>query len=195
VAEATRPVTAEVTGPVTDVTAETADVTGDAAEVPEPVLVLVLVPDWVLVLGPDAVLVLVPDPVLVLEPVTAEVTVPMAEVTEVGQGLLGGVVAACACRENASKASMIPAATIATCTARRATCRTIGCGMSSSRTTGTDQTWLTLPIISDLKRTGAPIFQPIFAVVTRSRDICDPSTNVHTVRSSPYSGCSSGARA
>jgi hypothetical protein len=122
----------------------------------------------------------VPHPVLVLVPETAEVAEPEQE-------LLGGAVAAYACRENTSKMTSIPAATIATCTARRATCRKIGCGMSSSRTTGTDQTWLSVPVISGLKRAGAPIFQTIFAVVTRSWDICGPSTNVHTVRSSPYS--------
>jgi hypothetical protein len=92
----------------------------------------------------------VPDPEL--GPVTAEVTVP--EPTE-------GVVAACACRENASKTARIPAATIATCTARRAMCRKIGCGMTSSRTNGTDQTRFVLPIISDPKHSGALYFRPI----------------------------------
>jgi hypothetical protein len=55
------------------------------------------------------------------EPVPGEVT--GAEVTEV---------AACACRENTSKTTRIPAATIATCIARRAMYRKIGCGISSS---------------------------------------------------------------
>ena len=44
----------------------------------------------------------------------------------------GAKVAACACRENTSKTARIPAAAIATCTARRAMCRKIGCGMCSS---------------------------------------------------------------
>jgi len=44
----------------------------------------------------------------------------------------GDKVAACACRENTSKTTRIPAAAIATCIARRAMCRKIGCGMCSS---------------------------------------------------------------
>jgi hypothetical protein len=36
-----------------------------------------------------------------------------------------GKVAACACRENTSKTAKIPAAKIATCTARRAMCRKV----------------------------------------------------------------------
>jgi hypothetical protein len=50
-----------------------------------------------------------------------------------GAGAAGGAkVAACACRENTSKTARIPAAAIATCIARRAMCRKIGCGMCSS---------------------------------------------------------------
>jgi X-X-X-Leu-X-X-Gly heptad repeat protein len=63
----------------------------------------------------------------------------------VGAGALAaGVaeVAACACRENTSKTIKIPAATTATCTARRAMCRKASCGMSSSHPTGTDRTEL-----------------------------------------------------
>ena len=145
---------AEVTAEVAEVTGNVVEVTGNVVEVVEPVLV------------PHAALVLVPVTGEASVPVTGEASVP---VSEAGQGLLGGAVAADAWRENASKASMIPAATIATCTARRAACRKIGSGMSSSRTTGTGQTWLCVPIISGLKRGGVPIFQPIFAVVTRSR--------------------------
>ena len=132
----------EVTEAVTEVTGEAAEVTGAAAEVL--VLDTVLAAAEVPELEPVPELVLVPvaaaaEPVLV--PVTAEVTEPMADVTgpvaEVtGPAEAGGTVAACACRENTSKATMIPAATIATCTARRAMSRTIGCAMSSSRTTG-----------------------------------------------------------
>jgi hypothetical protein len=39
---------------------------------------------------------------------------------------------ACACLENSIMMTKIPAATIASCIARRATRRAIGCGMSSS---------------------------------------------------------------
>jgi hypothetical protein len=87
------------------------------------VLVPLLVPD--------------PDPVPAAAEVagaTAEVAAEVAEVT--GEEVEVVAVAACACRENTSKTTRIPAATIATCTARRAMRRKIGCGMSSSRTTG-----------------------------------------------------------
>jgi hypothetical protein len=142
--------TAEVTVPVAEVAA---DVTGAAAAVP--VLAAAEVPELEPVpeLVPAAA---VPDPDPVLVPVTAEVTEPMADVTEpvaeatgpepglvaaavvaeVTVPAVGGAVAACACRENTSKITRIPAAAIATCTARRAMCRKTGCGMSSSRTTG-----------------------------------------------------------
>jgi hypothetical protein len=72
----------------------------------------------------------------------ADVTGAAADATGAGTAgaeLTGGVgvaegakVAACACRENTSKTARIPAAAIATCTARRAMCRKIGCGMCSS---------------------------------------------------------------
>jgi hypothetical protein len=136
------PEAVEVTEAVTEVTGEAAEVTGAAAEVL--VLDTVLAAAEVPELEPVPELVLVPVAAaaeLVFVPVTAEVTEPMADVTgpvaEVtGPAEAGGAVAACACRENTSKATMIPAATIATCTARRAMSRTIGCAMSSSRTTG-----------------------------------------------------------
>jgi hypothetical protein len=69
---------------------------------------------------------------------TAEVTGDVAELTAevtVERGDVGGgvsEVAACAWRENRSIITKIPAATIASCTARRAMRRRIGCGMSSS---------------------------------------------------------------
>jgi hypothetical protein len=68
---------------------------------------------------------------------TAEVTGDAVELTvevTVESGDPSGVseAAACACRENRSMITNIPAATIANCTARRAMRRTIGCGMSSS---------------------------------------------------------------
>jgi hypothetical protein len=72
--------------------------------------------------------------------VTADVTGATADVAEVTgagtAGVDGGVVAACACRENASKRTRMPAATIATCTARKAMRRDISCGMSSSAPPG-----------------------------------------------------------
>ena len=66
---------------------------------------------------------------------TAEVTAEAAEVTA-DVGVDGGVVAAVACRENTSKRTRIPAAAIATCTARQAMRRKISCGMSSSAPPG-----------------------------------------------------------
>ena len=114
----------------------------------------------------------VPDPELVpaaaeLVPAAAEVAVDAAEVTGAAAEvtvpdplpdpepvLMAGAVAAFACREDTSRTTRIPAATIATCTARRAMCRKIGCGMSSSRTTGTDRTRFEVPLISDPKHAG-----------------------------------------
>ena len=69
----------------------------------------------------------------------AEVTADVAEVTaDVADdvGVDDGVVAAVACRENTSKRTRIPAAMIATCTARQAMRRRISCGMSSSAPPG-----------------------------------------------------------
>jgi hypothetical protein len=73
------------------------------------------------------------DAVLTAEPAT-ELAVETGESAEEGAepGGGGGSVAACACRENTSMIRKIPAATIASCTARRATRRAIGCGMSFS---------------------------------------------------------------
>jgi hypothetical protein len=48
----------------------------------------------------------------------------------------GGVVAACACLEKTSRITKIPAARIASCTARRATWRAIGSGTGNSRSVG-----------------------------------------------------------
>jgi len=66
-----------------------------------------------------------------------EVTGDVAELTTEVTGERGDAgsvseVAACACRENRSMITKIPAATIASCTARRAMRRRIGCGTSSS---------------------------------------------------------------
>jgi hypothetical protein len=65
--------------------------------------------------------------------VTGDVTELATEVTG-ERGDAGDVseVAACACRENRSISTKIPAATIASCTARKAMRRTIGCGITSS---------------------------------------------------------------
>jgi hypothetical protein len=144
-------------------------VTGAAAEV------LVLVPVTADVAEPDPVLVAAevpgPGPVaeLVLMPVTAEVTGATTEVTrpepDPEVGAAGGracTVAACAWRENTSKMTRIPAAAIATCIARRAICRKIGCAMSNSRTTGTRPDLARVPIVSGLKHVGAPIVSGLF---------------------------------
>ena len=55
-----------------------------------------------------------------------------AELADGAGAAEGAKVAACACRVNTSKTTRIPAAAIATCIARRAMCRKIGCGISSS---------------------------------------------------------------
>jgi hypothetical protein len=59
-----------------------------------------------------------------------------ADVTADGVEVDGVEVAACACLENTSKTIRIPAAKIATCTARRAMCRNKGWDTSSSRPSG-----------------------------------------------------------
>lgn len=73
------------------------------------------------------------DAALTAEP-TAELAVDTGESAEDGAAPEGGggSVAACACRENTSMIRKIPAATIASCTARRAMRRAIGCGISCS---------------------------------------------------------------
>jgi len=68
---------------------------------------------------------------------TAEVTGDAVELTvevtaERGDDGSVSEVAACACRENRSMITKIPAAAIASCTARRAMQRRIGCGITSS---------------------------------------------------------------
>ena len=172
------PVPAEVVPAAAEVAVDAAEVTGAAAEVtvpdPEPVGALATegagagALDWEAA-GAGAG---VPDPELVpaaaeLVPAAAEVAVDAAEVTGAAAEvtvpdplpdpepvLMAGAVAAFACREDTSRTTRIPAATIATCTARRAMCRKIGCGMSSSRTTGTDRTRFEVPLISDPKHAG-----------------------------------------
>ena len=116
-ADTARP--AEAAGADTaEVTAEAAELTGLPADTgPEPA-------------GADAA-----RPAEAAGADTAEVTAEAAEVTAEA-GVDGGVVAAVACRENTSKRTRIPAATIATCTARQAMRRKISCGMSNSAPPG-----------------------------------------------------------
>ncbi|MFI5066088.1 MAG: hypothetical protein ACHP9Z_19210, partial [Streptosporangiales bacterium] len=74
----------------------------------------------------EAVALLVPEPVVGDAGAALEMADAAAEVTfDVGK------VAACACREASRRRVRIPAATIATCTARRAMCRTIGCAIAA----------------------------------------------------------------
>ena len=63
-----------------------------------------------------------------------------AELADGAGAAEGAKVAACACRVNTSKTTRIPAAAIATCIARRAMCRKIGCGIEQLPTTGIGQT-------------------------------------------------------
>jgi hypothetical protein len=141
--------TAEVTGDVAELTAE---VTGDVAELAAEVT-------------GDAT------------ELTAEVTGDAAELTvevTVESGDPSGVseAAACACRENRSIITNIPAATIASCTARRAMRRTIGCGMSSSHS----------------PETGRGYACPLSGVsITRTQAKLCWSQTGHAVRSPPYS--------
>jgi hypothetical protein len=107
VAELTAEVTGEVAEETGDVAELTAVVTGDVAELVVAELTAVVTGD--------------------VTELTGEVT---AERGDPGSGV--SEVAACACRENTSMITNIPAATIASCTARRAMRRKIGCGMSSS---------------------------------------------------------------
>ena len=90
------------------------------------------------------------------EPEPAEVTGAAADVAVAAVGALdagaevaepagsGGVgdadVAACACRENASNRTRIPAATMTACTAWRAMRRAVNCAMSNSRDAGMNRT-------------------------------------------------------
>jgi hypothetical protein len=63
---------------------------------------------------------------------TADPTDERAEDGADPRGDCVSTVDACACLENSIMMTKIPAATIASCIARRATRRAIGCGMSSS---------------------------------------------------------------
>jgi hypothetical protein len=97
-------------------------------------------PDWVLSVAGEAAVAELEWPVRVCEVAsTAELAAELTvESADDGDGLGGGgPVAACACRENTSSTRKIPAATIASCTARRAMRRAIGCGMGYSHPPGT----------------------------------------------------------
>jgi hypothetical protein len=83
---------------------------------------------------------------------------------ETGGAAAGAEVAASAWRENTSKMVRIPAAKIATCTARCAMRRKIDCGMSNSAPPGRDQTFARVPAINGSKHPRAPkFFGPISA--------------------------------
>ena len=166
------------------VTGEVIEVTGaDPVPVPEPepvaagvVPALEPVPEAAEVTGAAAGVEPGPElaPVPELEPVavdTAEVTGAVADVVlepELAR-LAGGLVAACACREKTSKTTRIPAAAIATCIARRAMSRMIGCGISSSPLPG--QTRLSVPLVSDPKHASEPFFGSFFSEITRKRTL------------------------
>jgi hypothetical protein len=179
-------VTVEVAG----VTAEVVEVTADVAEVAAVVAdaavevagVAAEVAGVADVVAAEVVGVVVPEPVVAAE--VADVAVEVAEVAaEVADATaevaaevtevavpepMAGTVAARACRENASKTIRMPAAVIATCTARRAMCRKIGCGMSSSPTQDRPD-----PATSSQQQRPQtrrhPVFQAYAAVVIRSR--------------------------
>jgi len=73
----------------------------------------------------------------------------------------------------------IPAAKIATCTARCAMRRKIDCGMSNSAPPGRDQTFARVPAINGLKHPpGTQNFRAYLGTVSRAG---------HIVRSPPYS--------
>ena len=173
-------VAAGVTGAAAGVTGAAAEVTGAAAEV-----------------EPDPELVSVPVPTL--EPVTAEVTGDAAEVTgAVAEltlepeltGRVGGLVAAFACREKTSKTTRIPAAAIATCIARRAMSRTIGCGISSSPLSGQNpQCPSSATRNTRANPNSGPFlcrFLSIFFPKSPGNGHCGPAANVHTEWPSPY---------
>jgi hypothetical protein len=94
----------------------------------------------------------------------AEETGGAAAGAETGGAAAGAEVAASAWRENTSKMVRIPAAKIATCTARCAMRRKIDCGMSNSAPPGRDQTFARVPAINGSKHPRAPkFFGPISA--------------------------------
>jgi hypothetical protein len=108
-------------------------VTGASAPVAAEVIGAAAVVAGAVVELPGAVVELVSDGVVA----GAEVAGAAAELADVMADC--GEVAACACRENTSKTASIPAAKIATCTARRAMCRKIAWDTSSSRSVGRDR--------------------------------------------------------
>jgi hypothetical protein len=123
------------TGPAVEPETELA-VPEDAVPAAEPTVLLTELPPAVELLAPEpaelALTAAEPEcPVRACDaPLTVEPTTELA--VETGEPGGGGSVAACACRENTSMMKKIPAARIASCIARRAMRRTIGCGMSYS---------------------------------------------------------------
>jgi hypothetical protein len=153
-------VTAEVAGVTVGVAVEVAAGVADvvAAEVAGVVVAEVVVPEPVVAAEVADVAVEVADVAVEVADATAEVAAEVTEVTVPEP--MAGTVAARACRENASKTTRMPAAVIATCTARRAMCRKIGCGMSSSPPR-TGQTRLPVPSSSGPKHAGIRYFRPM----------------------------------
>jgi hypothetical protein len=108
---------------------------------------------------------------------TADETGLAAE--ETGGAPADAEVAASAWRENTSKMVRIPAAKIATCTARCAMRRKIDCGMSNSAPPGRDQTFARVPAINGLKHPRAPKFSGLSRHSLQSRTHCSVTTVQH----------------
>jgi hypothetical protein len=117
--------------------------------------------------------------------VAADVAESTVDATAIGDEVDGGAldcgrVAACACRENNSKTAAVPAAKIATCTARRAMWRNISCGIEQLplRRERPDQPGV--PVVSDSK----PRVQDYFGAAVPESDItvCSATTVQHRLR-------------
>jgi hypothetical protein len=120
----------------------------------ESVALVVAVVPWAAAVTVEVAAELTADVADVTVEVVADVTEEVVDVTaEVSVLVTGaaagpevvavdGAVAACACRENTSKTTRIPAASIAHCAARRAARRIASCGIGGSppRETGPDTT-------------------------------------------------------
>jgi hypothetical protein len=120
----------------------------------ESVALVVAVVPWAAAVTVEVAAELTADVADVAVEVVADVTEEVVDVTaEVSVLVTGaaagpevvavdGAVAACACRENTSKTTRIPAASIAHCAARRAARRIASCGIGGSppRETGPDTT-------------------------------------------------------
>ena len=162
---------------VVPVAAETAEVTG-AADVTDPE------PEVPEVTGPEVVPAAAAVVLVTVD--TADVTAKVA-----GRAVEAVRVSACACRENTSKRTMIPAAMIATVTARRAMTGKIGCGIDQLPHHGDRPDPARVPAISGPKHAGAPCSRPILALGHPEPDICDPPRmycSATTVQQLPESG-------